>query len=666
MDLHSRVRRAFDAEGPLAAIVAYAPRPGQTLMAAEVARTMEAGGVLVVEAGTGVGKTFAYLVPALLSGERVLLSTATKALQDQLFGRDIPALMVLLGVSARVAMLKGRASYLCLHRLSDARHSGICDAPHMQQQLADIETWSVATHSGDLAELDQLQDDSPPIPLVTSTRENCLGARCPQVQRCHVNLARREAMAADVVVINHHLFFADLNVRESGVAELLPNARTVVFDEAHQLNEVGVQFMGRQFSTGQLVSLASDLARVTLQHARGLSPWHVVVKQLEDAGNMLRSLFATSTGRRKWTDAVPDGISVGTWSQVMADLVYALNGAEIAIELVVELHPELAAMMLRVRALKDNLLLFNEPILTGFVRWLDADRQVRLVYSPLDISAAMQDKVLVADGSGGCAKSWIFTSATLGHDASLSWFVQRCGLLDAQVLRVASPFNYPVQAAVYVPSGLPSPADPLHATAVALLVAESASVLGGRTLVLTTTLRSMRMIGDLLRESLPYPYQPEVLVQGQASKRELIARFCQASKFGRGCVLVASASFWEGIDIPGEALQLVVIDKLPFAPPDEPLVQARSRQLEAQGKNPFKELHLPHAAVALKQGAGRLIRRETDFGVLVVCDVRLTKKGYGKTLLAALPHMRRLESHADFLEVLNSFTTPSTMGQVWS
>jgi ATP-dependent DNA helicase DinG len=298
----------------------------------------------------------------------------------------------------------------------------------------------------------------------------------------------------------------------------------------------------------------------------------------------------------------------------------------------------------------------------GFVRWMEIDGHVRLVHSPLDISAAMQARVSAPDEGGAGGKSWIFTSATLGHDDSLSWFVQRCGLAGAKVVRVPSPFNYPAQAAVYIPEDMPAAADALHPFAVAALVSEGATILGGRTMVLTTTLRSMRLIGDALTESLRTADALDVLVQGQASKRELIDRFCQAPKSGRGCVLVASASFWEGIDVPGEALQLLVIDKLPFAPPDDPLVQSRSMQLETQGKNSFKELHLPQAAVALKQGAGRLIRRETDCGVLVVCDVRLSKMGYGKKLLAALPPMRRVSNHVEFVDALESFTKVSTKG----
>jgi len=358
MDLQSRIWRAFEADGPLAAIGSYLPRSGQTLMAMEVAGTMDAGGVLAVEAGTGVGKTFAYLIPALLSGERVLLSTATKALQDQLFGRDIPALIDMLGISVRVALLKGRSSYLCLHRLQDARHSRACDAPEIQRQLADLENWSLFTHSGDLAELERLQDDSPLIPLVTSTRENCLGARCPQAQRCHVSLARREAMAADVVVINHHLFFADLNVRDSGVAELLPSVRTVVFDEAHQLNEVGVQFMGRQFSTGQLSALATDVGKVTLQYARGLAAWHDLIQELEYARNEMRSTFAGFTGKRSWMDTAPDGIPGATWHQLVTNVVHALDNVGQSLALVVDMHPDLSALMGRVQVLLENFALF--------------------------------------------------------------------------------------------------------------------------------------------------------------------------------------------------------------------------------------------------------------------------------------------------------------------
>ncbi|MEY4738085.1 MAG: hypothetical protein RL302_2404 [Pseudomonadota bacterium] len=667
MDLRRVVAQAFEPGGPLSdAVEAFSPRAGQTQMALEVASTIEAGGVLVVEAGTGVGKTFAYLIPTLLSGERVLLSTATKALQDQLFKRDIPRLMAVLGVAARVALLKGRSSYLCLHRLEEARQ---CIAPNDARallQLAQVESWAHATRDGDLAELEQLDDSSPVIPLVTSTRDNCLGTKCPQIQSCHVNQARRVALGADLVVVNHHLFFADLNVRESGVAELLPSVRSVVFDEAHQLSEIGVQFLGQQFSTGQVLSFASDLLRTGQQHARGFAPWDRLVSALQQAVQDLCQMMGTRTGRLAWRDGLPQGVSQAPWLETTQGLLDAMGASHNALTAVTDVSPEMTVLKERVRGLREGLTLFLSDTESGYVRWLDLGQQVRMVHSPMDIAQAMQSRVLGLDGGETPGKSWIFTSATLGHDATLGLFLQSCGLESARVLQVQSPFDYPSQAAIYVPQDMPAPADPGHAQAVAQLVAQGACVLGGRTLVLTTTLRAMRGIGAALRETLVGQNYLQVLVQGEASKRELVARFCRADNDGQpGCVLVASASFWEGIDVPGDALQLLVIDKLPFAPPDDPLQEAKAAQLQSLGKNAFRELQLPQAAVALKQGAGRLIRRETDRGVLVVCDVRLQQKSYGKKLLAALPAMRRLESPSQWMEALEALTTPSTTDPYW-
>ena len=662
MSLRDAVERAFAADGPLRnAVDAYVPRPGQTQMALEVASTLDEGGVLVVEAGTGVGKTFAYLIPALLSGERVLLSTATKALQDQLFQRDIPRLMAVLGIAVRVALLKGRGSYLCLHRMAQARDALPARDMRSIQSLAQVELWAQTTRSGDLAELVHLEDGSPVIPLVTSTRDNCLGAKCPQAQACHVNLARREAMAADVVVVNHHLFFADLNVRESGVAELLPTVRSVVFDEAHQLSEIGVQFMGQQFSTGQLASFSTELFKVSQQHARGFAPWDELVHELQRAGQALHAAGGARAGRRRWRGAAPEGMEPAEWEAVVCMLRDAMEAVQRALAAVAEVSPELSALHARAQHLTSSLELFLAPVEPGYVRWMDTGNQVRLVHSPLDIADTMRDRVLNPESPTG-RKSWIFTSATLGHDASLGWFLQSCGLEGARVLQVPSPFDYPSQAALYIPQDMPKPGDVTHTQAVAQLVAEGAHMLGGRTMVLTTTLRAMRSIGEALRDIFGLAGGMDVLVQGEASKWELVERFCQAERVGgAACILVASASFWEGIDIPGEALQLLVIDKLPFAPPDDPLVQARSDQLEASGRSPFKDLHVPQAAVALKQGAGRLIRRETDRGILVVCDVRLRQMGYAKKLLAALPPMRRLDSKDQWLEALTDLTRPSTM-----
>jgi ATP-dependent DNA helicase DinG len=628
-------------------------------MATAVAQVMETGGMLVVEAGTGVGKTFAYLVPALLSGQRVLVSTATKALQDQLFGRDIPHLRRLLGQSVRVALLKGRSSYLCLNRMESARQDGRLDERQALLHLVRIENWVHSTLTGDLAEVDALDEASPLMPLVTSTRENCLGARCPQAASCFVNRARREAMAADLVVINHHLFFADLNVRESGVAELLPSVHAVVFDEAHQFNEIGVQFLGQQLGTGQLASLARDLERVTQVHARGLAPWANVAAAIADSAEALRSRFPAHerVERMDWSAAGP------RWQAMLESVGFALAAAHAALAVVAEMAPELALLQTRTADLATLLELFFQPVPLGAVRWLESGHQLRMLQSPLDVSQAMQSRVLPQEGAVG-NKSWIFTSATLGHDDELSWMVDSCGLTGARVLKVPSPFDYAQQAALYVPKNFPKPGDVSHSFAVAELALQGALALGGHTLVLTTTLRAMRSIGDALALALQGQDHLEVLVQGSRPKRELLARFlqggAQSGTLGLGAILVASATFWEGIDMPGDALQLLVIDKLPFTPPDDPVLQARSKVLEGQGKSAFKSLHLPQAAVALRQGAGRLIRRESDQGVLVVCDGRLNLMGYGRQLIAALPPMRRLLNAEDFAQALASLTRAST------
>jgi ATP-dependent DNA helicase DinG len=657
-------REAFMPDGVLSrAADAFRPRAGQTEMALAVARTIEEGGELVVEAGTGVGKTFSYLVPALLSGERVLLSTATKTLQDQLFARDLPRLAQALGLPVRMALLKGRASYLCSHRLELARQDASLPDRSALRTLAKIEEWAQTTRSGDLAEMPGLDERSPVLPFVTSTRENCLGSQCPKFRGCHVNAARREALAADVVVINHHLFFADLAVRESGMAELLPTVRVVVFDEAHQLNETGVQFLGRQLGTGQVLDFTRDMLGAGLQFARGLVDWQQLAAGTERAARDLRLTIgrAAAGSRLRWTESAPEGVHDGTWDDALAVLANALDQAAEGLGTVSEIAPDFLRLHERAATLAQRVRAFARPAEPGAVRWVDIGTHLRLIESPLDIAEAVQQKLLKTgpgaepetEGEQARRRAWIFTSATLGDDKRLSWFTEPCGLGEAEVLRVASPFDYPTQAAVYVPRNLPRPNDPGHSQAVGLLAQRAAARIGGRTMVLTTTLRALRAIGEQLQARFDASGEIEVLVQGQWPKRRLIERFREGSSAGRaGCILVASASFWEGIDVPGDSLQLVIIDKLPFPPPGDPLVEARGQRLESQGRSPFNEYFVPEAAVALKQGAGRLIRRESDQGLLVVCDTRLVQMGYGRRLLAALPPMRRLNEEAEFDEAL--------------
>lgn len=660
--LQDAVSVVFDEQGPLARAAAdtYRPREGQIRMAQAVARVVAGGGVLVAEAATGVGKTFAYLVPALLSGERVMLSTATKTLQDQLFGRDLPALAKALGLPVRMALLKGRGSYLCLHRLEFAPQALGSHELGAQHTLSKIERWARSTRTGDLAELPGLHEQSPVIPLVTSTRENCLGTDCPKWRACHVNLARREAMAADVVVINHHLFFADLAIRESGLAELLPTVRIVIFDEAHQLNETGIQFLGQYLGSAQLLDLARDLLAVGLQQARGLADWSALSNGLEMAARDLRMLLGPgrSSTRLRWVGQVPDGLDPADWERSLASVGEALKSAAEALDLVSEMSPDFVRLHERASLLGERVVRFAGSCEPGAIRWVDLGSQFRLVESPLDIADVVRERLLGATaGEEQTADSereraWVFVSATLGDDERLSWFTGPCGLSDAEVMRVGSPFDYERQAALYVPRQIVKPSDPAHGEQVALIAGDAAERLGGRTMILTTTLRALRVIGDKLAERFAGS-DLEVLVQGKLPKRVLVDRFRSGNAPGQaGALLVASASFWEGVDLPGNTLQLVVIDKLPFPPPGDPLVEARCRRIEAEGGSAFSEYSIPEAAVSLKQGAGRLIRRESDTGLLVICDSRLTSMGYGKRLLAALPPMRRLADNSQFQAAL--------------
>lgn len=706
--LIAAVRAVFAADGALArAEPHFRPRAGQTAMAEAVAQTIADHGVLVVEAGTGVGKTYSYLVPALLSGQRVVVSTATKALQDQLFARDLPRLVQSLGLPLRMARLKGRSSYLCLQRLLQVRLGKQPLDAQVLRAVARVEDWSRTTRSGDMAELPDLAEDSQVVPLVTSTRDNCVGRECAHWQACHVNRARQQALDADVAVVNHHLFFADMEVRESGMAQLLPQAGVVVIDEAHQLNETGIQFAGLVLSSNQLLAYARDVMQDASEHARGMADWLVLAARVQQAVRDWRLIAGTHSSaqpRLRWQGPAPETLDAAQWRAAAVHLGQALRAVVQALAGVLEMTPALAHLHDRGLVLLQHLAHFVRPAPADAVRWLDVGHQhLRLTESPLSIARLMREQLMAghpalqvrafsdadmapggawAEGAPGqpeeataaveqavqadavpqpvsAQTAWIFTSATLGLGDDLRWFTEPCGLRGAQVLRVDSPFDYAQQAALYVPEHFPLPGDSTHSDAVARLAGDGAAALGGRTLVLTTTLRALEQIGQQLRARFGLLEPMDVLVQGQGSKHALMERFRAGTVNGRGCVLVASSTFWEGVDIPGDALQLVVIDKLPFPPPDDPLVEARSRQLEQLGRNPFADYVLPEAALALKQGAGRLIRTETDRGILVVADVRLRSKSYGRSMVEALPPMRRLGTEAAWVEALQALAQPA-------
>ncbi len=654
--LQREVEAVFSATGPLANSDAdYQVRPAQLAMAGAVAAAIEQHAVLVTEAGTGVGKTFAYLVPVLLSGARTLLSTATKSLQDQLYLRDLPRLSAALGLPLSAAMLKGRASYLCTHRLQMARQGELPDRWAVRT-LSKVEQWAQTTRTGDLAELEGLDERSSVIPLVTSTRDNCLGTECAQFKGCHVFRARREAMGADVVVVNHHLFFADLNLRDTGVAELLPSVEVAVFDEAHQLTEAGIQFLGDNLGSAQLVDFCRDVLRTGLEQARGLLPWQDLVAACERAMQQWRLACAgpvrsvRQAMKLRWNERAeqPDfQASLGQLDQTLQAMVQALAP-------VAAVSPDMAKLLERAETLQGRAAAFAAPASVDAVRWIElTPLHVRMIESPLDIRHALREQIQ------GAAKAWVFTSATLGDDPALSWFTQATGLEDAVVLRADSPFDYARQARLYIPSTFPQPNEAEHPQAVADLASRCARVLQGRTFVLTTTLRALRTIGDALRSEFERRGEGfQVLQQGDMPKRQLIEQFLASER----CVLVGSQSFWEGIDVPGDALQCVLIDKLPFPPPNDPLVEARVQRLQAQGRNAFADFFVAEAAISLKQGAGRLIRSESDHGLLVVCDPRMAKMSYGKRLRAALPPMTMLGKESEALAWLAALSRARLSG----
>lgn len=620
-----RLTQLFEVDGPLSATVAgFGRRPQQLELADAILRAIESNGTLVVEAGTGIGKTFAYLVPAFLAGGKVIVSTGTKTLQDQLYERDVPAVRKALATGATAARLKGRANYLCLYRLERARAEARLATPEEAAQLHRIERFALRTRSGDRTELAEVPEDAAVWAHATSTRENCLGQSCPRYRDCFVMRARKTALEADVVVVNHHLFFADVVLRDEGVAELLPACNTVIFDEAHQLPDTARLFFGETLSSGQLIELSRD-ARVELRAAGGASPeLESQATRLDKAARDLRLALGTEAVRMVWSQALRrPGVeaALAALSATLAALAEALGAqAERSEGLAgcARRAEEAHARIERMRATEDD----------ARVRWVEVFSQaVQLHLTPLSAAAPFRRQL------EGHPRAWIFTSATLAVGEDFSHFMRELGLENARSARWPSPFDFAHQARLYVPRGLPeNPNDLGYTDAVvdAALAAIRAS--RGRAFLLFTSLRALRRARERLEgETIGHP----LLVQGTAPRSELLRRFREMGD----AVLLGSQSFWEGVDVRGEALSLVIIDKLPFAPPDDPVLAARIEALRAQNLNPFSQLQLPMAALQLKQGAGRLIRDFSDRGVLMICDPRLFTRGYGRQIRASLPPM---------------------------
>jgi len=593
-------------------------------MAQAIHHAITRNGVLVAEAGTGTGKTFAYLAPALLAGGKVIVSTGTKTLQDQLFDRDLPAVRAALASGASIALLKGRSNYVCLYRLRQATESGL---PSREEatQLRRIERFAPLTTTGDRADLADVPEDAPVWVHATSTRDNCLGQGCPDYADCFVMRARRNALAADVVVVNHHLFFADVVLRDEGVAELLPACNTLIFDEAHQLPETARLFFGQNLSSAQLVELARD-ARLELRAAGGASPeLDALASRVEKSARDLRLACGDGQSRMAWSQALerPD------FAQALQDLQKALKALHAPLAEQAERSEGIAACARRASEAAAFLSNLDKADVARAVRWVEVFSQsVQLHVTPLSPAELFRRQM------DDHPRAWIFTSATLAVGEDFAHFTRELGVPQAETRRWASPFDFPGQALLYLPTGLPP--DPNDAAFTEAVVEKALPVLrasGGRAFLLFTTLRALRRAHELLRDRIEFP----LLVQGTGSRSELLTRFRELGN----AVLLGAASFWEGVDVRGEALSVVVIDKLPFAPPDDPVLAARIEAVRAEGGNPFTELQLPQAVLQLKQGAGRLIRDETDRGVLMLCDPRLLSRPYGRRILASLPPMAR-------------------------
>ena len=660
--MSAEVERFFSGQSPLASgVAAFRPRAQQRDMALAVAEAIRDNAILVAEAGTGTGKTFAYLVPALLNGGKVIISTGTKNLQDQLFQKDLPMVRDALKAAVSVALLKGRANYVCHYHLERAQSDGLFKTREDVRHLGKIVKYAKVTQSGDKSGLADVPENAPIWMHVTSTRDNCLGQECPYHKECFVLKARVEAMKADIVVVNHHLFFADVMLRDEGVAELLPACNTVIFDEAHQLPETASLFFGESLSTSQLLELATDTRIEAAASAKDFAPLPKSADELDKAARDLRLVFKKEGRMPASTlDSFKD------WQPALKVLGEKLQQLGELLEKQAERSEGLENCWQRAQALSQQLKRWvdeqpspqpspvngrgsngSPPPLAGeglgeregVVRWLEIfHHSLQLNTTPLSIAEIFEKQI------GGSARAWIFTSATLAVKQDFSHYQNEMGLLKARTACWDSPFNYGEQALLYVPSNLPEPNSDGYTEAVVQAALPLLEASKGRAFLLFTSLRAMGRAHEILqaefdRRGWNYP----LLLQGEGSRSELLTRFRTLGN----AVLLGSQSFWEGVDVRGDALSLVIIDKLPFAPPDDPVLAARIAQLNKQGRNAFMEYQLPRTIITLKQGAGRLIRDETDRGVLMICDPRIIGKHYGKRIWQSLPPMKRTRVEAE-------------------
>ena len=638
MKYTDKIDHAFSKDGWLSTnIQGFRPRAAQLEMAQAVGRAVKFASPVVVEAGTGTGKTFAYLVPALLSGKKTIVSTGSKNLQDQLFNRDLPTIQKALKYKGKVALLKGRANYLCLERLDQLIAMGVAGDRSVLNDLSKVRKWHQYTKTGDLSECTTIAEDSPILPQLVSTTESCLGSDCPNYKDCHVVQARKKAMDADIVVVNHHLFCADMAVKETGFGELIPEAELVIFDEAHQLPDIASQYFGQSLTSRLLFDLCKDCNIVYRSELKDLAQLGKAADHLQKTVQDFRLLMGT------------DGQVRGNLRELFADqkVVNGLTKISENIDFLIEVIKKslgrsetLDKIFERLAEVKVLLKKFGDTTVTGHCYWYEANgRSFGLHITPLTVADKFSEQMKTLQSG------WVFTSATLEVGGSFDHFCYRLGIANAEQLVLQSPFDYEQQSLLCVPRYLPDSNKSHTLTTLGEMLKPVIEANKGRCFLLCTSYYMMRGFADYLREHTNL----NVLLQGETSKAKLLEKFVKEEH----SVLVATQSFWEGIDVRGDDLSLVIIDKLPFTSPDEPLFKARMEDCRLQGGDPFNDIQIPEAVITLKQGVGRLIRDVTDRGVVIICDNRLVMRNYGATFLKSLPPSKRtrdLGKVVDFLK----------------
>ncbi len=624
----------FSDNGPLSTVISgYQARSAQVEMATAIADAIDKQQHLIAEAGTGTGKTFAYLVPAILSGKKAIISTGTKNLQDQLFNKDLPIIRKALKVPFIAALLKGRSNYLCSYRLQNAVTSTLGFSKEDAVALAKIKLWAKRTQSGDSSEMAEVNEGDPIWYHATSTLDNCLGQDCPDYSECFLVKARKKAQEADILVVNHHLLCADWSLRDSGFGELLPNAEVVVIDEAHQLADTASNFLGVTVGAKQLNDLAQDALMEYFKDATDIPALRTACEDLEHEIKDLRLAFGIELKRGEWQDIVSNPKLSGGLQSVkeqMQRLADQLKLASVKTK-ALESCSKRAEEMLQ----KLNLILDDRS--GKWIRWYETHRKTfTLSLTPLDIASEFHGFMQQHQAA------WIFTSATLSIANKFNYFANNLGLNNTLSKSWGSPFDYPNQSLFYHPKGLPQPNDPNFIPLIVEFALPVLQASQGRAFFLFTSHRALNEAAELLAKKIKYP----LLIQGSRPKALLLEQFKDAGN----AVLLGTSSFWEGVDVRGEALSCVIIDKLPFASPGDPVLKARLEAMTQQGNNPFFEYQLPTAVIALRQGIGRLIRDVTDRGVLMVCDPRLLKKSYGQLFLDSVPPMKRTRDIVDVQE----------------